>query len=184
MPPVLFGHRPVRPSYSRQVTFASINQSLIDRFALFTLTNKAERDDNCADIYHQSLLYLESNAFEDTVKIPMIRPNGEPILGMQRCVDDNDAIVSLSKQVKADRILSPNTNPVGSTQGSRSTQHCDFDDDEATVKATLARILEKSRAKTELAFHHSGLSHRRRARYGAYSLDVPLESCANTAGGG
>lgn len=138
----------------------AINQGQIDRFALFTLTDKAERDDNCANIYHKSLLYLVSNAFEDRVKIPMIRPDGEPILGMQKFVDDDDEINSLFKRKKADWILSPNTSPVGSTKGSQSMHHGDFDDDEATVKATLARVLGKSSAKAELSFQHSALSKR------------------------
>ena len=42
----------------------SIKSAHIKNFALFTLTDKAERDDTCANIYHKSLLYLVSNAFE------------------------------------------------------------------------------------------------------------------------
>lgn len=138
----------------------AINQNLIDRFALFTLTDKAERDDNCANIYHKSLLYLVSDAFEGIVRMPMIRPNGEPILGMQKFVDDDIAVNSLFKQKKADWVLSPNTNPVGTAQASQSTHHGDFDDDEATIKATLARILGKPPAKATLTFQHSALSQR------------------------
>ena len=36
--------------------------SAIARFALFTLSDDVERDDNCANIYHKSLLYLISDA--------------------------------------------------------------------------------------------------------------------------
>ncbi len=43
----------------------AIQSGRIERFALFTLTDKAEQDDNCANIYHKSLLYLVSNAFEE-----------------------------------------------------------------------------------------------------------------------
>src|SRR5581483_2688285 len=59
----------------------------IKKLALFTLTDKAEQDDNCAEIYHKSLLYLVSNAFEDHAHIPAIR-DGEPILGMQKFIED------------------------------------------------------------------------------------------------
>jgi hypothetical protein len=38
-------------------------------------------------------------------------------------------------------VLSPNAQPVGEADASRSTSHGGFDDDEATLKATLARIL-------------------------------------------
>ena len=138
----------------------AIDQGLIDRFALFTLTDKAEQDDNCANIYHKSLLYLVSNAFEETARIPMIHPDGEPILGMQKCVNDDASVKSIFKQKKADWIRSPNTNPVGSANASQSMHHGDFDDDEATVKATLARILGKSSAKGKFAFQHSAVSRR------------------------
>jgi hypothetical protein len=138
----------------------AIDQGLIDRFALFTLTDKAEQDDNCANIYHKSLLYLVSNAFEETARIPLIHPDGEPILGMQKCVDDDAAINSIFKPKKADWIRSPNTNPMGSADASQSMHHGDFDDDEATVKATLARILGKARAKGDFAFQRSATSKR------------------------
>jgi hypothetical protein len=138
----------------------AIDQGLIDRFALFTLTDKAEQDDNCANIYHKSLLYLVSNAFEETAKIPLIHPEGEPILGMQKCVNDDAAVKSIFKQKKADWILSPNTHTVGSADASQSMHHGDFDDDEATVRATLARILGKSRAKGKFAFQHGAMSRR------------------------
>ncbi len=47
---------------------------------MFTLTDKAEQDDNCVNIYNKSLLYLVSNAFEDKQHIPLIS-DGEPLLG-------------------------------------------------------------------------------------------------------
>jgi len=138
----------------------AIDQGLIDRFALFTLTDKAEQDDNCANIYHKSLLYLVSNAFEETARIPLIHPDGEPILGMQKCVEEDDAVNSIFKQKRADWIRSPNTKPVGSADAAQSMHHGDFDDDEATVKATLARILGKSTAKGEFSFQRSATSKR------------------------
>jgi hypothetical protein len=138
----------------------AIDQGLIDRFALFTLTDKAEQDDNCANIYHKSLLYLVSNAFEETARIPLIHPDGEPILGMQKCVEEDDAVNSIFKQKRADWIRSPNTKPVGSADAAQSMHHGDFDDDEATVKATLARILGKSTTKGEFSFQRSATSKR------------------------
>jgi hypothetical protein len=138
----------------------AIDQGLIEQFALFTLTDKAEQDDNCANIYHKSLLYLVSNAFEETARIPLIHPDGEPILGMQKCVENDDSINSIFNQKKADWVQSPNTKPMGSADASQSMHHGDFDDDEATVKATLARILGKSRAKGDFTFQRSATSQR------------------------
>jgi len=61
--------------------------SKIKRFALFTLDDQTEQDDDCAAIYHKSLLYLVSNAFENAVRVPVFHPDGEPILGMQKFID-------------------------------------------------------------------------------------------------
>ncbi len=55
-------------------------------------------------------------------------------------------------------ILSPNTAPVGSAEASRSAHHGDFDDDEATVKATLARILGQDTARAEVTFQRTASS--------------------------
>ena len=58
-------------------------------------------------------------------------------------------------------VLSPNDQRVGSTKASKSQHHGDFDDDEATVKATLARILDVgSTAGVGLKFHRSASSLR------------------------
>jgi hypothetical protein len=47
--------------------------------ARFILTDVAERQDNCANVYRRSLLYLVSNAFEHQRQVPL--------LGMQKFVD-------------------------------------------------------------------------------------------------
>jgi hypothetical protein len=118
----------------------SILNKSIGRFALFTLTDKAEQDDNCAKIYNKSLLYLVSDAFEEKERIPLIR-DGEPILGMEKFVLKDDELSALFRDDSADWVLSPNAKPTGSIGHSASTSHGGFDDDKATVVATLARIL-------------------------------------------
>lgn len=138
----------------------AIREGQIDRFALFTLTDKAEQDDDCANIYHKSLLYLVSDAFEETARIPIIRPEGEPILGMEKFVDQDTAISGIFRGKKAEWVRSPNTDPVGATGASQSTHHGDFDDDEATVKATLARILGIDRVVVEISFERGAMSRR------------------------
>ncbi len=114
----------------------------IARFALFTLSDDVERDDNCANIYHKSLLYLISDAFEKRFRVPLLRPDGEPLLGMAKFVSADPAIAGLfAPGTNADWIVAPNALPEGSPDASRARHHGDFDDDKPTVLATLERVL-------------------------------------------
>lgn len=117
----------------------SIKAGRIGRFSLFTLTDQAERDDTCAGIYHKSLLYLVSNAFEARERIPLFR-DGWPILGMERFVRDDREVMAALRRKGSQWILAPNSQPVGSPNASRSTSHGGFDDDRATLRSTLARV--------------------------------------------
>lgn len=123
----------------QQSYLPAIQSKAIGRFALFALTDKAEQDDNCASIYHKSLLYLVSNAFEDTERVPLVR-DGVPILGMQKFIDQDPAVQALFKSGAADLVLAPNDVPAGSPIASGARHHGDFDDDIATVTATFSRI--------------------------------------------
>lgn len=116
--------------------------SAIARFTLFTLGDDVERDDDCAGIYHKSLLYLVANAFEATVRIPLIHPEGEPLVGLQRSVVADPRLAALFRAgTNAQWIVAPNAQPIGSADASRARRHGAFDDDVATVRATLARVL-------------------------------------------
>jgi hypothetical protein len=126
----------------------------INRFTLFTLTDQAEQDDNCAHIYNKSLLYLVSDAFEAQPRIPFFR-DGVPILGMQKFISKDIQLTALFKDENADWILSPNSAPGGTEYSSTSTSHGGFDDDINTVKATLARMLEETSVQTEIHFKTS-----------------------------
>jgi hypothetical protein len=117
----------------------AIASGAIEDFAVFTLTDRAENDDDCAKIYNKSLLFLVSNAFEERFRIPLLRPDGEPILGMERFVRKDAAIKALGNRFQ--HILSPNTHPAGSPKASTATTHGGFDDDNSTVRATLARVV-------------------------------------------
>lgn len=134
----------------------AIKSKALEQFALYTLTDAAEQDDNCANIYHKSLLYLVSNALEETTRIPLIRPEGESILGMEKFVNQDKEIKALFNQ-QAEWVLAPNHNPESSTTASRSQHHGDFDDDRATLLSTIARILANTKATgaENLAFAHS-----------------------------
>lgn len=146
-------------------------QKTIDRFAIFALLDRIERDDHCARIYNKSLLYLVSHAFEDSPRTPLNR-RGTPILGMARTLDGE--LAETLQSIGADVVYTPNTDPMGSTTASRARHHGDFDDDDETVAATLARILVtpagkkkgKAAAPTQMPvggfdFHRSKSSLRR-----------------------
>lgn len=120
----------------------SIKNGAIGQFTLFTLTDQAEQNDHCAKIYNKSLLYLVSNALEETPRIPVIQKNGTPILGMEKFVQSDPELVTLFTSGKTHWITAPNGDAVGTNTASRSQSHGDFDDDGPTLQATLARILD------------------------------------------
>ena len=144
----------------------AIASGAISNLALFLLADQVEQDDHCSDIYHKSLLYLVSNAFEEKARIPLFR-DGEPILGMEKFVTGekgDDELRQLFKSPSAELIVSPNDAPVGSPRASKALHHGDFDDDDATVQANLARILGR-RAAAQFKFTGSASAARdRRAR--------------------
>ena len=73
-------------------------------------------------------------------RIPLIRSDGEPIFGMEKFIGKDTALHALL-DAKADWILAPNAFPSGSPKASAARHHGDFDDDQATLEAILARIL-------------------------------------------
>jgi hypothetical protein len=113
-----------------------VNAGAIQAFDLYTLDDATERNDNCAGIYHKSLLYLVSNAFEEQ---PKIRPrqNGMPLLGRER-----DVAVHLPRTGGGSFWSGPGRNwyVAPGSPNSKATHHGDFDDDELTLRSTLARI--------------------------------------------
>lgn len=141
----------------------AIKKKRIKRFSLFTLSDKAEQDDHCGNIYHKSLLYLVSHAFEDEPRIPLFR-SGEPILGMEKYVRKDAELMSLLKSDSADWVISPNGKSLGSADASTSLQHGGFDDDDATVRATLRRILNDGVAKSGVIKFQRSASSLRESR--------------------
>lgn len=137
----------------------AINQGSIETFSLYTLTDAAEKDDHCANVYHKSLLYLVSHAFEDKPRIPLFR-EGEPILGMAKYVETDRDLAKLWKNEHCQWVQTPNQHAMGSPFASTACAHGDFDDDTATVTGTFARILRKNNVKTNLNFPRSKSSMR------------------------
>ena len=159
----------------------SIQNKSVKRFSLFTLKDAAEQDDDCANTYHKSLLYLVSNALED--KSGLFFADGEPLLGLERFIIDqrdlfqvpteaeikttNPPMVPLFGVPAAQWVRSPNGLPEGeSANASHARHHGDFDDDKATVLSTLARITLTrggvGQAAVEFAPSASALRNRRR----------------------
>jgi pimeloyl-ACP methyl ester carboxylesterase len=103
----------------------------IEAFDLYTLDDATERDDDCANIYHKSLLYLVSGAFEQQARIPLRNPNGTPLLGLAR---DAAGIPKSFWTSKRRWIVAPGD------AGSKARHHGDFDNDEATLLTALKRI--------------------------------------------
>ncbi|BCG49009.1 Cysteine protease [Citrifermentans bremense] len=139
----------------------SIDSGQIARFALFTLNDKAEQCDNCGRIYNKSLLYLVSNAFEAEPHIPLFR-DGVPLLGLERSIESDSRLRDLFSGKNADWVRAPNDLKDSPFDYSTARHHGDFDDDQATVKASLARMLGKTELKGEFSFEVTKSSSRQR----------------------
>ncbi len=165
----------------REAYLPAVDSGRLRQFNLFTLTDRAEQGDHCANIYRKSLLYLVSHAFEKRMRNPLVpasvnpRAAGEPILGMEWWLSRDRALAarfkvptgveaSSKKEGPLVWIQSPNTFPEGSCLASAARGHGAFDDDVATVKATLARILGRVELPrgTRVAFERSDASNRDR----------------------
>src|SRR6185369_12253581 len=144
----------------------AITSGRLRRFGLFTLTDCAERDDDCGGIYHKSLLYLVSHAFEAEPRIPLTSKQGEPLLGMEHWIAKEAALARLfgGGNPNVDWVKAPNQAPVGSPGASTARHHGDFDDDAPTVQATLARILGTQASAAKIDFESTAASRRDRRR--------------------
>ncbi|HEY9603976.1 MAG TPA: C1 family peptidase [Allocoleopsis sp.] len=137
----------------KQAYLPAIQGGKIGRFKMLTLTDQAEQDDDCAHIYNKSILYLVSNAFEQNMRIPGFR-DGEPILGMAKFINADDTLKKLFKP-NENWILSPNNEPTASSNYVSAQHHGEFDQNEPTLRSTLASILQVSNVKTAFSMHAS-----------------------------
>ena len=72
-------------------------------------------------------------------------------------------LAALFKGENGSLVISPNNRPINSIDASTSLHHGDFDDDTATVRATLRRILGDGAGKSEVInFQRSASSLRER----------------------
>jgi hypothetical protein len=148
----------------------AIKSGKIGNFGLFTLTNRAEEDDDCGGVYHKSLLYLVSHAFEKRFRVPGMGENlaGEPILGMEWWIERDEKLKALLASDRCSWVRAPNTAPLGSDISSTALHHGAFDDDKPTLQATLARVLgakaapENERGEFQFEAHSQMLADRRK----------------------
>ncbi|SFD98044.1 Papain family cysteine protease [Chitinophaga sp. CF118] len=110
----------------------AIRSQAIEKVTLFTLTDRAEQDDNCFHLYNKSLLYLVSNSFETTAR-------GTALLGMAKFINTHHVIKKLIHDGQLDWIESPNTK--ASPDSSVAGHHGDFDNDIICFNSTVQRIL-------------------------------------------
>lgn len=121
---------------------------------LYTLSDVAEQNDNCARIYNKSLLYLVSNAFEANVRIPLVGPHGEPLLGMEKWINARPDLASLfgGNQPGVSWTRSPNDAPSDSPLAARASSHGDFDNRRFhVVTSTIARIRDDAVTTLEVS---------------------------------
>ena len=107
----------------------------IQRLTIFNLNDKTEQDDNVATVYNKSLLYLVSNAFEQS--------RNRPLLGLAKDLDGNKQIAGTLKKTKRIPTVIYTSYKPDIRLVSASTTHGDFDNDEDTLNSTL-RIIRGS----------------------------------------
>ncbi|MCD6674050.1 MAG: caspase family protein [Burkholderiaceae bacterium] len=109
----------------------------VRRVTLFTMQRDYERADDCAGVYHKSLLYLVSNALE--------RERGAPILGLEESLR---ADPQMKRLFALDEAPSPRAAVVWSVSAadsgasaSTARTHGGFDDDVPTMNSVARRVL-------------------------------------------
>jgi len=122
--------------------FNDVYRPLIDggkirSFDLYTLDESTEREDDCANIYHKSLLYLVSGAFEKEARIPLIRSDGTALLGLARDVK-RDVPGTFWNAKSRNWYVAP------AGAASHARHHGDFSNDPDTLRTTIERIIRTS----------------------------------------
>jgi len=96
----------------------------LGEMTIYNLIDELEQDDNVAQIYRKSLLYLVSNAFEVEI--------GRPLLGMET--------FSSGIEHAGELPFIHYSNGISGTR-TRSTSHSGFDNDPWTMNHILRRVL-------------------------------------------
>jgi hypothetical protein len=137
----------IRISEFKRTYLPAIRNGDIRRFTVYTLSDEADQNDHCAHIYHKSLLYLLSNAFEDR--------RGEPVLGLEKFLQRDRDLTHCLKDRTIEWVRAPNDAAETSRWASSARHHGDFDDDAPTLRSTLSRILQSWEELPEFDFQRS-----------------------------
>ncbi|WP_089168103.1 caspase family protein [Azotobacter chroococcum] len=108
------------------------------KLTLFTMNKHYEKDDNCAQLYRKSLLYLIFNALEDK--------RGTPILGLEECLRADADLKRLfgldGHHAGVGEVVWSVSPSESGRSASHATAHGDFDDDPPTMNSAVRRILD------------------------------------------
>jgi hypothetical protein len=107
----------------------------IERLVMFTMTRNVERDDNCAQVYRKSLLYLIFHALERNPKTDL--------LGLEESIRRNPrlrALFGLGGGAGPGEIVWSPSGPDEGRSASRSRSHGGFDNDAPTMNSILRRV--------------------------------------------
>ena len=123
----------IRMDLFKEVMVPKIVEGTCPRPSLYVLSKVGELDDDVGP-YGKSLLYLVSNAFEDT--------RGVPLLGMQKFLNDDPSVSALLDR-DIDGLHGIVVSGEGDTPGAmaKSDTHGGFDNDPNTMNSVLVRIL-------------------------------------------
>jgi hypothetical protein len=109
----------------------AIKEGTIGRFTLVTLSDTAEKNDTCGDIYNKSLLYLVANALERT----------PGILGLELALKADSAMKKLLRNGRNEWIVASGAAKADRDPRSTARHHDDFAGDVPTLQATVDVIL-------------------------------------------
>jgi Caspase domain len=106
---------------------------------LFTMKKDFEQNDDCINIYHQSLLYLVYHAFEPATPTP--------ILGLEECLRGDSQVAQLlglggAPTANAEVIWSKSA-AVDGCSATQAIHHGDFSSDAPTFNSLIRRILSR-----------------------------------------
>lgn len=114
------------------------DRSGIGELTVYTMNDGLENDDNCAEIYRKSLLYLIFNALEPQRKTAL--------LGLEenlRADSDLSRMFGLTGGPATAEVIWSKTDAVKGRSASTADSHGGFDDDSPTMSSIARRILNK-----------------------------------------
>ena len=120
----------------------------VESLTLYTMRRDFERQDNCAQIYRKSLLYLIFNALEDR--------RATSILGLEESLRGDADLKRLfglagTSATPSSVVWSPTPGDTGRS-ASTSQSHGGFDDDAPTMNSVVRRVLDKPDAADIAAY--------------------------------